>query len=359
MSSLIDARPAGLNLKYRAGDPLTVVLNWPTGTLTGRTFTATLGAASLAVSILGDVMSITATPAQTAAAAEVEAFELIDTTAVDDVTVIVGRWRASDSASALHDFTVIVTNASGDVEVTLQGMSTVGDLVVAGTLTVEHPLVFWQHPVSVTIPNDIWTPLPFNSLQSTIGPLSAWTSYVPASTTIAAGSNGAVLPQGTINVASTAGFASSGYLVVRISGTDRVVRYTGLNATQFTGCTLGVGTLATGQAIAQANVVWNVPAGVFDRVGPAVAEAAFTANANGDRGIRYRDCSLPFEFLAGTKTERACASKVHHIQTCEQPKTSATGTRVEVIQDSGGTLDSVVDQLAAPRLVIQALSSIA
>lgn len=72
----------------------------------------------------------------------------------------------------------------------------------------------------------------------------------PTQTTIAAGSNGAVLPQGTINVASTTNFPASGTIIVATTdnGTQKVT-YTGIGATTFTGCTGGVGTMATGGQI--------------------------------------------------------------------------------------------------------------
>jgi hypothetical protein len=64
-------------------------------------------------------------------------------------------------------------------------------------------------------------------------------------TTIAAGSDKKVLPQGTINVASTASFPAEGQLVI---GAD-VVTYTGKGATEFTGCTGGTGELTTGEKV--------------------------------------------------------------------------------------------------------------
>ncbi len=70
------------------------------------------------------------------------------------------------------------------------------------------------------------------------------------STTIAAGSNGATLPQATINVASTTGFAASGTIYVVTSTGVSTVTYTGTNATQFTGCSGGTGTMSTGGGVA-------------------------------------------------------------------------------------------------------------
>lgn len=79
------------------------------------------------------------------------------------------------------------------------------------------------------------------------------------STTIAAGSNGQALPQGTINVASTAGFPPSGNILIAVSGQWRQVAYTGITATSFTGCTGGTGTLATSQVVQFASTI-TVPA---------------------------------------------------------------------------------------------------
>jgi|SRR5579885_664346 len=71
-------------------------------------------------------------------------------------------------------------------------------------------------------------------------------------TSIASGSNGQTLPQTTINVASTTGFAASGSFTISVSGSIQTIAYTGTNAgTQFTGCSGGTGTLATGQGVVQ------------------------------------------------------------------------------------------------------------
>src|ERR1017187_5544989 len=67
-------------------------------------------------------------------------------------------------------------------------------------------------------------------------------------TTIDAASNGNVLPQSTITVASTAGYPTAGQIVISDSIPDTVT-YTGITATTFTGCTGGTGTLATAQAV--------------------------------------------------------------------------------------------------------------
>lgn len=91
-------------------------------------------------------------------------------------------------------------------------------------------------------------------------------------TSIAAGSNGAVLPQATISVESTEGFhpgilddpnAPVPSLSIQ-TGTqsDTVVTYTGKTATTFTGCSGGTGTLATGYEVSSP-VVFFDPAGYY------------------------------------------------------------------------------------------------
>lgn len=66
------------------------------------------------------------------------------------------------------------------------------------------------------------------------------------STTIAPASNGQTLPQGTINVVSTAGFPTNGTIAIVTSAGLQTVSYTSTSGTQFLGCTSGTGTMTTG-----------------------------------------------------------------------------------------------------------------
>ena len=111
-------------------------------------------------------------------------------------------------------------------------------------------------------------------------------------TTIAAGSNGASLPQGTINVTSTTGFPTSGTIyigpstttttVVVLTGTftltvgsttgfpssgnltvlsttgTQTVAYTGLTASTFTGCTGGSGSTFAGGTVTTSNNIQTI-----------------------------------------------------------------------------------------------------
>jgi hypothetical protein len=79
--------------------------------------------------------------------------------------------------------------------------------------------------------------------------LSPIDGYV--TTTVAALSNGATLPTGTINVASVSGFQSAGSFFIQSSSGLQVINYTGTQTSPvaFTGCTGGAGTLATGNSV--------------------------------------------------------------------------------------------------------------
>ena len=65
-------------------------------------------------------------------------------------------------------------------------------------------------------------------------------------TTVAAGSDGVTLPHSTINVASTAGFSSTGKLLLQSTDGLETITYTGTTGTSFTGCAGGTGTIHTG-----------------------------------------------------------------------------------------------------------------
>lgn len=73
-----------------------------------------------------------------------------------------------------------------------------------------------------------------------------------ASTTIASGSNGASLPQATINVANTSGFAAylGNYVIYVTTGAgQQTVTCTGTTGTTFTGCSGGSGSMSTGGSV--------------------------------------------------------------------------------------------------------------
>lgn len=68
-------------------------------------------------------------------------------------------------------------------------------------------------------------------------------------TVIAAASNNVALPTGTINVATTSGFATSGTILVTTTSGIQTVTYTGITGSTFTGCTGGVGVMNTNNPV--------------------------------------------------------------------------------------------------------------
>lgn len=89
-------------------------------------------------------------------------------------------------------------------------------------------------------------------LENQIGGTASLVTLGAAATTIASGSNGANLPQATINVAATGGtpaFPAAGTIFVTTSSGVQTVQYTGVSGTTFTGCTGGVGTMSTGGTV--------------------------------------------------------------------------------------------------------------
>lgn len=95
-------------------------------------------------------------------------------------------------------------------------------------------------------------------------------------TTITSASNNVSLPQGTINVVSTTGFAVSGTLLVVSSTGLQVVTYTGGGGggTTFTGCSGGTGVLNTGNMV-QSLFVVNMP------TSPTTGDTYTVKDANG------------------------------------------------------------------------------
>lgn len=117
-----------------------------------------------------------------------------------------------------------------------------------------------------------------------------------AQTTVAAGSNGAVLPIATLNVATTDGFhpgigsdpalPSPTISVQTGVSTWTTITYTGTTATSFTGCTGGTGTLVTGYRVSTP-VVFFDPGGYYGQ--PTNAFSAGTQLVMGNQFVVVRD----------------------------------------------------------------------
>ena len=141
---------------------------------------------------------------------------------------------------------------SGEKTVSLDG--TTGDATIVGKFATGFPPdARVQLDSGSTIPESI------SFYSGAIGETDAGLIYTTAetaigsvSTSISSSSNGQTLPQSTINVLSTTGFASSGtFYVLGNSWTWIPISYTGTTATTFTGCSGGSGQLFTGQPVAQ------------------------------------------------------------------------------------------------------------
>lgn len=124
MTALVDARPAGLDLLFRPGVTLTLALTWPSGSLSGRTFGATLGGVPLSLAVVDDTMVIEVSDTQTAAVGEASTWLLLESVDGTDEPVIVGTWAPSSAAAAVSHSAVSVTQ--GNVAVDVAALVNVG-----------------------------------------------------------------------------------------------------------------------------------------------------------------------------------------------------------------------------------------
>ena len=135
------------------------------------------------------------------------------------------------------------------------------------------------------------------------------------STTIAAGSNGLSLPQATINVASTTGFATSGTLNVVTSTGIQTVTYTGTTGTSFTGCSGGTGIMTTGNAVSPEYPYAN-PYGIFVSIQGATSALDvqdFSASNNTVSGFLYYGMIFGMSGASGNaRTVRVKNNSVKH-----------------------------------------------
>jgi|SRR5271166_452662 len=99
-----------------------------------------------------------------------------------------------------------------------------------------------------------------------------------AQTTIAAASDGEVLPRHIVNVASTAGFPSSGTFLVTTDFGVQSVTYTGITAKQFTGCTGGKGSIGTGDPVLAGSGAYQVEIFYTDASGAPHGPEVVTLN---------------------------------------------------------------------------------
>ncbi len=139
MPALVDARPPGVDAWFRPGNEFTLTLHYPAGSLTGRTFSATLDAAALTVQVVeaSDLVTVTASAAQTAAVTDTATFVYSETTGTDQV-VLVGKWAPSLGAGATTGLDVTVVQDGGSVQVSFPSVPTAvgGGFTIAGDTTI-------------------------------------------------------------------------------------------------------------------------------------------------------------------------------------------------------------------------------
>lgn len=274
----------------------------------------------------------------------------------------------------LHTTTQIIHNPGGSMRLVSNGVSQ-WTVTAAGE---GRPASWWLHPRDIAIPSGVWTPIPFGSTHSTSPGIPGTDPYgisgmltpFTASTTVTVASNGVALPTATINVTSTSGFLSEGYLTITgppASGVDTIVHYTGVTASTFTGCNtltsrvqnnISTGTLATSQVVRQAVVDWTYPMPGYVM---CVLDVAFEFNSTGARGVRFRSVDGAFNFAGSTQHAIAIPAASlagetgQHLQCCMQsapsPGGGDSGSRTEAFQSSGGVLRIETDGIQSPSLM--------
>ncbi|MFB8182621.1 right-handed parallel beta-helix repeat-containing protein [Streptomyces sp. NPDC055966] len=141
-------------------------------------------------------------------------------------------------------------------------------------------------------------------------------------TTVASGSNAVPLPVATVNVGSTAGFATAGQFTVLSSAGAQQITYTGITGTSFTGCTGGVGTLYTGQKLTQYPV--------FTNNGAALAIASTTTTVTD--GTKFQ-VGGRYTLVDGPKTERIDVTAINgNVITLAKATAFQHADRVQVSQ---------------------------
>jgi hypothetical protein len=122
MTTLLDARPAGLDVLVRPDDPKVLELTgWAAGELLGRTFVATLDGDALDVDVdlAGEVLTLSASAAQTAALAGPADFVLTEVLAGDDVDMLIGLWTPDTRPRAAEPVALAVDTGAIAVAVSV------------------------------------------------------------------------------------------------------------------------------------------------------------------------------------------------------------------------------------------------
>lgn len=179
-----------------------------------------------------------------------------------------------------------------------------------------------------------------------------------AITTIASGSNGASLPQATINVASATNFTASGTILVTTAAGVQTVTYTGKTGTSFTGCSGGTGAMSTGGNVSQTSgtfsdlIFLSLPVGTYKVIGtgtvvPGASTTAIemriiagtaTANISGNRAVAFPISGVqPVSCTAFAIVKVTTAGSISlRFQATTAPATAKASTPTNAFADATG-----------------------
>lgn len=203
----------------------------------------------------------------------------------------------------------------------------------------------------VSLPNNVWTYVPLGNELVTDGTQNQMHPLITSSATMV--TTGA-LPQASLVLnAIPADWPSAGIVVItgpNVVGHDTVVRYTGTSGgTTLTGCTGGVGTLAAGQVVKQANEIVTLPALSFWTLDGIVT---FPATAAGILGVRF--FGPPGSLFAGgtQQVPFGNAQMTVSLSTDFTQQLSAGPAQLclQMFQTSGATIEIPIDAIEAPLL---------
>lgn len=144
-TNTLDVRASRLDLLVHPGNAHTFDFVWP-APLTGRTFTATVGATALTVSVNSATVSVTFTEAVTAALTSATAWKLTETTSGTQDR-IVGKVIPNAHGTGGQDDTITVTEDGSTITVTVLGEPGTGSAALAdgdkGDITVSSSGTVW------------------------------------------------------------------------------------------------------------------------------------------------------------------------------------------------------------------------
>ena len=132
------------------------------------------------------------------------------------------------------------------------------------------------------------------------------------------------------------------------AGNDTVIKYTSVDATHFHGCTLGVGTLHTGQVVHDANETATYGTGGFGNIGACVTFPAVVAG--GESAACRVTVAQGIPFNVGAQSQPTAVNAI-----CTISVTPPIGggsqrglLRGEMFQSTGGTITIPIDRIQAP-----------